>query len=273
MSERIEFYQAKSILTKASGYISEYDYTISPFVSCLFDCSYCYVPTLAYSPLPSLWGKRLRVKENAVELLTSAARRGKLDGKRIFFSPNTDPFTGDRRCREITLGLMKVFAQCRPALLVIQTRSASIAKEEQMDVLREMKDRVVVAMSVTTDNEETRKRFEPACPQIEDRVSALAAVHREGIRTQASLAPLLPCNPGALAELVDPHSSWVTVQPLKMGAGARTRREALKIVRKTGLEGWLQGGRDVTAAMSALRARFGERYHEGREGFSMKWAG
>lgn len=100
----------------------------------------------------------------------------------------------------------------------------------------------------------------------------LATIHAAGIPTQASLSPLLPCNPLALAALVDPHCDWVTVQPFHgQGCGARTWTPARQIIAADGWEDWLEGGSAVTAAMDALRRYFGRRFHEGREGFSVSW--
>ena len=129
-------------------------------------------------------------------------------------------------------------------------------------------------MSITTDREDVRKIFERKCAPIRERVNALAALHEAGIRTQASLAPLLPCNPDTLAELVDAHCEWVVVQALKRGGvGARTWAPALDLVKHYGWEGWLQGRTDVERAMQQLRERFGPKYHEAQEGFSLGWIG
>ncbi len=60
-----------------------------------------------------------------------------------------------------------------------------------IDVLKRFK-KVRVNLSVTTDNDETRKRFEPSCASIERRLDALRELRDAGIRTGVSVSPMLP---------------------------------------------------------------------------------
>jgi DNA repair photolyase len=49
-----------------------------------------------------------------------------------------------------------------------------------------------VGMSITTMNDEIRKKFEPNAPSIQNRIDAIAALHGKGIRTYVMIAPILP---------------------------------------------------------------------------------
>lgn len=253
------------------SFMADYDYTITPYGGRTLDCTYCYVPTLFYlRRLSATWGRTLEVRRNAPELLRRAAEAGKLAGKRIYLSPNTDPYVPQEREHRVTHRLLEVMVEHPPELLVIRTRAPWVT--DDLELLRRLGRRVVVAISVTTDDDEVRKAFEPACPPIRRRVDSLAALHAAGVRTQASLSPLLPCNPDALADLVGPHCDWVVVQPFKRGgAGARTRKTALEIIDRAGWQAWLAGGPAVQRAMNRLRERLGPRYHEGQDGFSLRW--
>ena len=67
---------AKSILSKASGYIGAYDFTLNPYKGCQYGCSYCYAA--AFSPNQKMrqdWGKWVIVKDNAAALLDQELKR------------------------------------------------------------------------------------------------------------------------------------------------------------------------------------------------------
>jgi DNA repair photolyase len=271
MSRRhIQPISVQSILTKPSGFMRDFDYTVTPYVGCVFGCSYCYVPTLSpFRREAASWGFALKPKENAAELLLHAAQKGKVTGRRIYLSPTTDPYVPQERVHRITRQLLEVFCEYPPKLLVIQTRSPLVLHRD-LDLLIRLGQRVVVAVTISTNRDAVRKIFEPRCPPIEARVRILQELHAQGIRTQASLAPLLPCDPIALGELVGGHCDWVVAQALKVGGpGARTFGPALELLRQYGYEEWLRGGMVVQQALAALQARFAPRYGEGKDGFSL----
>ena len=78
--------------------------------------------------------------------------------------------------------------------------------------------------------------------------AAIAAVRAAGIPTQASVAPLLPCDPERLAELLDPAVDWVVVSSFRDdGArGGKTRRLGLSVRDRNHLRGRVEPG-DVHA--------------------------
>jgi DNA repair photolyase len=51
---------------------------------------------------------------------------------------------------------------------------------------------IEVGFTITTADEQMRKIFEPGAPPIAKRIEALEALHGEGIKTFAMIAPVLP---------------------------------------------------------------------------------
>ena len=55
----------RSILTKASGFMADYDFTLNPFGGCSYGCTYCYAAFFARTEERQTTGGTGEVKENA----------------------------------------------------------------------------------------------------------------------------------------------------------------------------------------------------------------
>ena len=86
----VEFGDCQSILTKATGFIGGFDYTLNPYSGCAFGCSYCYAAFFPRDPeLRDNWGHWVKVKQNALGKLQRM--RTPLAGKQVYMSSVTDP--------------------------------------------------------------------------------------------------------------------------------------------------------------------------------------
>src|SRR5262245_5986891 len=88
----VEYRPVRGILTKSSGFIDAFDFTLNPYSGCSFGCSYCYAAAFVRDQeRRASWGQWVQVKENALDLLRK--RRAKpLDGVTIYLSSVTDPY-------------------------------------------------------------------------------------------------------------------------------------------------------------------------------------
>ncbi len=264
---------ARSILTKTGGFLASFDYSLNPYRGCAFGCGYCYAASWVYDAAErEQWGRWLQAKTNAAALLAKAARRGKLDGARIFMSSVTDPYQPQEKRAGITRACLEVLTDNPPALLFVQTRSPLVARD--IDLLRRLGDHVLVGMSITTDSEEVRRTLEPACAPIAARVAAIRAVRAAGIPTIASVAPLLPCDAEGLAALLDGAVDRVVVSTFRDdgGAGSKTRPAAYELMRERGwAPAWLTEGYE-RPVVATLRRRLGDVVTVGQAGFNVERA-
>ena len=262
----VSYAPARDILTRATGFVEEYDFTLNPYSGCSFGCSYCYAAF--FGPTEEerdSWGEWVRVKENAVELLIN-----KLDGRRkdgrggwesngrslIYMSSVTDPYQPIERRLGLTRALLEVLADAddgrfgrmaplfdmggddrrRQPRLVVQTRSPDVTRD--VDLFRRIIEnggRVQVNMTVTTDDEDVRRAFEPSCPSNATRLEAVADVRAAGVPACVTMTPLLlVSDPGAFVEsLLDTGVRRFIVQPFHFARGnfvAGTRQGALEIM-------------------------------------------
>lgn len=180
---KIKEIHAKSILSPSRIH----DYAVNPYVGCQHACAYCYARFMKrFTGHKEPWGSFVDVKINAPELLRKEIAR-KRKGT-VWVSGVCDPY----QPLEATCQLSR---ECLDILVdhgwpvVVQTRSPLVLRD--MDIFRKS-SRIDVGLSITTADDAVRKIFEPQAPSITERLEALAALHRNGIRTYAMIAPILP---------------------------------------------------------------------------------
>ena len=186
MRTQVDSYDARQILTRGAGFLSEYDYSLNPYVGCSFGCSYCYAAFFAPVDKQDSWGDWVRVKRNAA-LKLSRVRRS-LKGRTVYLSSATDPYQPIERRLELTRSLLPILAD-KGALLVVQTRSPLVTRD--IDLLGRF-DQACINFSITTDSEDVRQAFEPRNPPIADRLRAATEVAAAGIPVAITMTPLLP---------------------------------------------------------------------------------
>lgn len=253
----VEYKESRQILTKASGFIGDYDFTLNPYSGCTFGCSYCYAAFFNYDlAKKNTWGEWVTVKENAVALMRKF-RRGYLDGKRIYMSSVTDPYQPIESKLNITRDLLEILAYRHTPKLVVQTRGPLVTRD--MDIFRCVKDgggRVQVNMTVTTDDESIRKAFEPLCPSNTQRLKAAMQMNASGIDTCITLTPLLLVNDPKefIEKLLRTGIRKFIIQQFHFRNGrfvAGTREKALALLAEK-----------LTCDMSQIVLRYDELYRE-----------
>ena len=207
----IQYKDATSILTPASGFMAGYDFTLNPYSGCSFGCNYCYAASFVKEPgKKENWGGWVDVKRNALDLLKTF-RKKPIINKTIYISSVTDPYQPIEKDLKLTRDLLDELAKHHQAKIVIQTRSPLI--ERDLDILSKFKD-LQVNMTVTTDSERIRKMFEPYCTANQKRIEAIKALSAAGLRTCITMTPLLPVeDPVAFAQsLKDSGATHFIVQ-------------------------------------------------------------
>ena len=277
---RFHIYEAESrtILSPTSGFIAQAGFThsLSPARNCTFACTYCYVPTMGiYGGLKPddwrRWGQFTTFKSNAPKLLRKQLRPDQI----IYCSPLVDPYQpAEAEVRMMPRILDELLAR-PPKIFTIQTRGPMIARDIDQLILLSDRTDLRVSFSLTTDREDIRRLYEPHCATLEERLATVRLLRDNGIRTFATLAPLLPCDPEHLATLaMEATSEDVIGDPFHIRAvkrhGATTREAAYRISEKHGFMPWLDP--DFQAEMVARIGRSvssaGRRFAAGTEGFA-----
>ncbi len=203
-------------------------------------------------------------------------RRELRPAQRIYSSPLVDPYQPAEAQEQQMPGILDAVIAAPPRIFVLQTRGPLILRD--LDLLGTLSRRTTlrVSFSITTDREDVRKLYEPHCAAYEERLETVRALRDAGIETYATLAPLLPCDPEALARAaLEATGRDLIGDPLHVRAvkpsGATTRDAAWKISAAHGYDRWLDPAFQATIVERIQReARAaGHRFETGPRGFSI----
>ena|GEM_PF-2159650 len=119
-------------------------------------------------------------------------------GASIFLSTDTEPLPGDRskeatEITRITRQLLRTMVDHPPEGLILHTHTDVSADDETLAILKDVRDatNLIVGIGFETDTENLPNDLPPPCTSIVDRLSAIETLAKNGIKTQAAVAPLL----------------------------------------------------------------------------------
>lgn len=260
----VEYAPTSQVLNRPTGFMDAYDFTLNPYSGCSFGCTYCYAAFFSRDvERRDSWGKWVNVKDNAVQLLRKH-KPSTLDGKLIYISSVTDPYQTIEGKLKLTRELLEVMAERHKPKLVVQTRSPLVTRD--CDLFRRIEDnggRVQVNMTVTTDDEDIRRTFEPFCPPNPGRLAAIRKVQAQGIDSCITMTPLLlVTSPYAFADsLLDTGVQKFIAQPFHFKRGkflAGTRDGAHELMAQK-----------LGCSVASLREEKGEYLERYREFFAV----
>jgi len=229
MSLIIREIKAKSLLTKSR--IPGVDYCVNPYVGCSHGCRYCYATFMKrFTGHTEPWGSFVDVKINAPEILQKQLKRAKRG--RVLISSVTDAYQPIESKYKLTRQCLEALLQCQFPVDIL-TKSPLVLRDT--DLIKKFKD-IAVGITITTNDEKMQKIFEPNAPSIMARIRTLKALHDKGINTYAFIGPVLPMNPEALSEKINPHVDSIIID--RMNYTSKT----LKIYQRMNLTQWLDKG-------------------------------
>jgi DNA repair photolyase len=186
--------RARSIITSNDSPDIPFDRSINPYRGCSTSCIYCYArPSHAYLGLsPGLdFETRLFYKADAAKVLEGELAKPDYVCKPITLGANTDPYQPDERRMKVTRAILEVLARTRHPVTVI-TKHALVLRD--MDLLTDMASQGLasVGISVTSLDNELKRRMEPRAASPAARLRALETLSDAGVPCGVLFAPVIP---------------------------------------------------------------------------------
>ena len=169
-------------------------YSANPYQGCEHGCVYCYARNTHeyYGFSAGLdFESKIIVKRNAPELLDKFLLHPKWHAVPIMLSGNTDCYQPQERKFEITRNMLKVFARYRHPVGLI-TKNSLVTRD--LDLLQDLASEhlVQVFISITTLNEELRRKMEPRTASAAKRLQTLEILSKAGVPSGVMNAPVIP---------------------------------------------------------------------------------
>ena len=171
-----------------------FDRSINPYRGCEHGCAYCYARPyhefLGFSAGLDFETKII-VKPDAPKILRAELSSSKYEPQVIAMSGVTDIYQPIERKLKITRGCLEVLAEFRNPVGMI-TKNALITRD--IDLLAELAEynAVGVSFSITTLDENLRRRMEPRTSITSKRFEAMEKLNSAGIPAGVMIGPVIP---------------------------------------------------------------------------------
>ncbi|MFL5990544.1 MAG: PA0069 family radical SAM protein [Rubrobacteraceae bacterium] len=185
---------SRSIIARNDSPDIGFDASINPYRGCSHGCSYCYArPTHEYLGLSAGldFESKILVKERAPELLREELSSPRWQPTVLSVSGVTDPYQPVEKRLRITRRCLEVLAEFRNPVAIV-TKNHLVTRD--IDLLSKLAryDAAVVAVSLTTLDDDLRRVMEPRTSSPVRRLAAIEALAGAGIPAGVMTAPVIP---------------------------------------------------------------------------------
>jgi len=194
--ERTRVYRdvTRSVISHNTSPDIPFDVSLNPYRGCEHGCPYCYArPTHEYLGLSAGldFERTLFAKLDAPALLARELAKPSWQPRHLALSGVTDPYQPIERRLRITRDCLEVLAAHRQPLGVI-TKNALVTRDLDLLAALAQYGAARVAVSITTLDEDLRRRLEPRTSTIADRFRAVSSLTEAGVPVGVNVAPVIP---------------------------------------------------------------------------------
>lgn len=157
-------------------------YVLHPYTGCSHACLYCY----AANYIPRHFNPR--PKKNLLDLLEKDLSKMP-KGSLVELSTSSDPYTWPERELGLTRKALQKLLEAGMRVL-ITTKSSLVVRD--IDILQRYRDRVAVAITITTLDDRIARIVEPGAPAPLERLEAVRILAINGISVTVRLDPIIP---------------------------------------------------------------------------------
>ncbi len=185
---------SKKVISVSNSPDLHFEYSINPYQGCEHGCIYCYARNTH-----EYWGysagldfeRKIIVKKNAPALFRKFLMNPKWQCVPISLSGNTDCYQPAEKKFRITRQLLEICLEFNQPVGMI-TKNAGILRDKDLLVKLAEKDLVCILVSVTSLDEELRRKMEPRTTTARQRLRVISELSAAGVRMGVMTGPMIP---------------------------------------------------------------------------------
>ena len=185
---------ARTVITRNDSPDVPFEQSINPYRGCEHGCVYCFArPAHAYVNLsPGLdFETRLFFKQDAAARLREELSRPRYRCSPIALGTNTDPYQPIERRYRVTRSILELMLECNHPVSIV-TKSALVLRDLDLLVPLAQRRLARVYLSVTTLDDDLKRRMEPRAASPRARLAAVRALSGAGVPVGVMFAPVIP---------------------------------------------------------------------------------
>jgi DNA repair photolyase len=219
---------SRSIIARNDSPDIGFDASINPYRGCSHGCIYCFArPTHEYLGFSAGldFESKILVKQNAPDLLRKELSSSRWKPQVLAMSVATDCYQPVEKKLRLTRRCLKVIAEFRNPVAVV-TKNHLVTRD--IDLLSELAryDAAMVAISLTTLDDDLRRVMEPRTSRPARRLAAIEALARADIPVGVMIAPIIPGltdheMPALLSAAAEAGASFAAYTPVRLPYAVR----------------------------------------------------
>ncbi len=220
---------SRSIISRNNSPDIGFDASINPYRGCSHGCIYCFArPSHEYLGFSAGldFESKILVKQDAPELLRRELSSSRWKPQVLAMSVATDCYQPVERRLRITRRCLEILAEFRNPVAVV-TKNHLVTRD--IDLLSELvrHDAAIVAISLTTLDDDLRRVMEPRTSRPARRLAAIEALAQAGIPVGVMIAPIIPGltdheMPALLSAAAERGVSFAAYTPVRLPYAVRS---------------------------------------------------
>jgi DNA repair photolyase len=158
---------------------------------CDHGCVYCYVPRMMKRFRPDYIHSDVYIKEESklMKEVIASAKKHANSKTQVFLSFLTDPYSHFNKATKLTRRVLEILLEYKIPVSILSKGGLNIL--DDLDIIKKFGNNIQVGGSLTFTNEVDGKKWEKNSSSPKERFETLETLHGEGIRTWASLEPVI----------------------------------------------------------------------------------